>query len=516
MTNPGLLFRGVDPTSAVAVRDGRILATGHDALTYQPSEIVDTGSGELIPAFRDGHVHPVWGGLSLRGLHLDDATTVDEITDRVARFSAEQAGTGWIIGSGYDPSLLPDGLGLAAVLDRVESGRPVLLWASDHHSAWVNSAALQRAGITTSTPDPQRGRICRDEKGAPTGALLEEPARTVAALAPPPTRDNLEGALRTAMARFAASGLTFVQDASCLPGDLDVYRAVADAAGLPCRANIALRVDPDRWREQVEEFVATRHEAESVRDVSATTVKFFADGIIESGTGALLDPYTDDHTSCGIANWAAAELDAAIAAFDARGFQVHIHAIGDAAVRQALDAIEALGAVGQPRDRRPVIAHTQLVHPDDIVRFAALGVIANFEPLWAQRDAVVVDLTEPRLGPVRSTWQYPIGGLARTGAHVSFGSDWPVSSVRPLDGLAIAVARDWLPEHRIALDEAIRAYTQGVAYQVFEEQDVGAIAPGQRADLCLLSAPVASVSPDELPGLDVLGTWRDGIETFRK
>ena len=218
--------------------------------------------------------------------------------------------------------------------------------------------------------------------------------------------------------------------------------------------------------------------------LSARTVKFFADGVIEAGTGYLLEPYEDTPHSCGLPNWSPEGLKEAVRIFDADGFQIHIHAIGDGGVRMALDAIEHAALLNGPRDRRPVIAHTQLVHPEDRPRFGALGVIANFEPLWACLDPSQIELTLPRLGPERSALQYPIATLARLGATVSFGSDWPVSSHRPLDGLAVAVTRlnakgepvdGWVPEERVSILQAIEAYTAGSAFQAFDD-DAGSLA----------------------------------------
>jgi predicted amidohydrolase YtcJ len=267
--------------------------------------------------------------------------------------------------------------------------------------------------------------------------------------------------------------------------------------------------------------------------LTSTTVKFFVDGVIEAGTAALLDPYEpsfggahacgDDH---GIANWEPGELIEAACAMDAAGFQLHLHAIGDAAVRQSLDTFAAVAARNGPRDRRPVVAHTHLVHPDDLPRFAALGAVANLEPLWAQRNEIMVDLTEPRLGPERSRWQYPIGALLRAGAHVSFGSDWPVSSQAPLEGLAVAVTRrgrhgpaarePFLPEQAIDLDQALTAYTAGTAFQAGDDEVAGTIAVGQRADLTLVAGDLHARPTQELADVPVEATWLAGSAVYRR
>ena len=517
----GSVLRAGKKAFALAVRDGAIVAFDDDALALRGSgPEVDLAGGCLVPSFRDGHAHPLWGGVQLLQCVLAGARTTDEVRARIGAWAEAHPERAWVEGAGYDPSILPDGLGRVELLDDIVSDRPALLWAADHHSAWVNSRTLELAKIDDETPDPERGRIVRGGDGTAIGALLEDAAFEVAKLIPAPTDADRRGALRLALDRLVAHGITWVQDASCPVENVAIYDEVT-AAGTGCRVTLAIRVEPDRWRTQLAEITRLRRDE---GPLVIRTVKFFADGIIESGTAALLEPYEDDHTSCGIANWPAPELAEAAVAFDRAGFQLHIHAIGDGAVRTALDAIARVVHVNGVRDRRPVIAHAQVVHPADLPRFRALGVIANFEPLWAQRDPIMVDLTEPRLGPTRSAWQYPIGGLAALGTAVSFGSDWPVTSVDPLEGLAVAATRmtrdrtppeGWLPEQRVTMAQAISAYTEGVAYQAFEEEFAGRIAIGQRADLCLLTADPLAIAPDEVADLSAVATWSAGSEVHR-
>lgn len=515
--------------TSLAVRDGRIAAFDEDALALvgTRTHVVDLAGGCLLPGFRDGHAHPLWGGRGLLGVPVAGATTRDELIGRVKAYADAHPEAEWITGAGYDPTLLPGGVGDARWLDAATGGRPALLWATDHHTAWVSTAALERAGIDDMTPDRSGGRIVRRDDGSAAGTLLEDAAQIVAALAPRPSDAELRRALRDALVRFAAAGVTWVQDAALQPAEVEHYIALAEEGQLTCGVQAALVADPSRWESQLDQLVATRERCATTA-VRAGVVKLFADGIIESGTAAVLEPYCDCGVRAvgdrGIAIWPADELARAVVALDALGFQIHIHAIGDAGVRAALDAVEAAVHANGARDRRPTIAHTQLVQPSDLSRFAALGVVANFEPLWAQRDALMVELTEPRLGAERSTWQYPMGSLARTGAAISFGSDWPVSSLAPLDGLAVAVTRQtrakeppdgWLPDERLALDAALAAYTTGTAHQAFEAPGVGRLALGAPADLCWLAADPANVAPHDLPELTVMGTWHEGNEVFR-
>ena len=270
------------------------------------------------------------------------------------------------------------------------------------------------------------------------------------------------------------------------------------------------------------EAARARVDAEGAGRVSAGTVKFFADGVVEGGTAALLEPYVDDPWSRGMPVWDADALAEAAAAFDAAGFQLHIHAIGDAGIRSALDAVEHVVAVGGRRDRRPVVAHTQVVHPDDLPRFAALGVVANFEPLWAQRDALMDELTAPRLGEERTSWQYPMASLLRSGALLSMGSDWPVSSYVPLEGIRVAATRTtvdgrpdggWLPHERLTVEQALTAYTAGVAYQSFED-DRGVLDVGARADVVVLDRDILAGPAGRVDEAHVVATWCHGDRTF--
>ena len=514
--------------TAVAVEDGRIVALDEAAerLAGDGATVVDLTGRTLVPGFRDGHIHPLWGGTESLDAPVTTAVDVDDLLARVARHAGEHPEASWVLGHGYPPEVLPGGLATAAQLDAVVGDRPAALWASDHHTMWVSSAALRLAGITAATPDPPRGAIGRGPDGEPTGMLFEAGMDLVADLIPQRGGADKATGLRRALAALRAAGIVWAQEAALAPDDVAVYLDVEAAGDLTADINIALRTDPATWREQRGAFAAAAREvrgasqAASPGRVSVRTVKVFADGVIESGTGALLEPYSDAPHSCGIANWEAEELVEAACAFDQDGFQLHIHAIGDAAVRLALDAVEAVAARNGPRDRRPVIAHTQLVDPHDLPRFAATGTIANFEPYWAMQSPVMTELTEPRLGPRRSAQQYPIATLLRQGAHISFGSDWPVSSMSPVQGLSTAMTREtehgippggWTPHERLTLDEAIRAYTAGVAFQGYAF-GTGKIVPGADADLCLLGSDLAAIAPDKIPDVPVEALWLRGSE----
>lgn len=515
--------------SALAVTDGRISAVGAAALAARGSStvMVDLQGGALLPAFGDGHVHPVMGGLGLLGVPVRECTSVEGIVEAVRHWADEHPEAKWITGDGFDAWLAPDGRFDARWLDEAIPDRPVVLRTMDHHTAWVNSEALRRAGFTAATPDPAGGEIVRREGSAePLGTLREFGAlRPVLDLVPQPSHQAHVDALCETAARLAAAGVTWVQDALVEPHHADVWiTAATNGPGLPIRADLGFFLGPEQWREQLPRLADKRARVEGAAPglLTAHTVKFFADGVIESGTAALLDPYTDCPHSHGIANWTPGELAEAVTAIDALGFQPHIHALGDGGVRVALDAIEAAARVNGPSDRRPVIAHAQLIDPADLPRFAELGVIANLQPLWAQPDRLMTDLILPRIGPERGKRQYQIAALLASGARIAFGSDWPCTDYEPLRGIATAVTRQtpegipeggWLPQERIDIATALAAYSAGCAHQAFEEKEWGVLRPGMRADLVHLAADPVETAPHDLADLPVLGTWLAGRRT---
>jgi predicted amidohydrolase YtcJ len=554
---PSLLFLVPEPgagtiwtgtggwTDALAVADGRIVAFGGEARDRRTrnTEVVDLTGRALLPAFRDGHIHPLNGGAETLECDLVDAGDVEEVLRRLASHAIADPDSPWVLGYGYPPELLPGGVGRAATLDTAVADRPVALWSSDHHMVWCNSRALEIAGITASTVDPPRGTIVRDADGHPVGTLLEEAELLLSDHLPPRGVEKEARGLQVGLERMATAGIVWGQDARTTPELLASYQRVAEAGALTADLDLAFKVEVDRWQDQIAAFEDARRDAERAAAgrasdgvpggrVSATTVKFFVDGVIEGGTGALLEPYCafgDQHTSGhdhGIANWDPIELARAATAMDAAGFQLHLHVIGDAAVRMTLDAMEAVAGTNGPADRRPVLAHTHLVHPDDLPRFRSLGVIANFEPLWAQGNEIMRDLTIPRLGPERVGWQYPIGSLVRGGARVSFGSDWPVSSHVPLRGIEVAVTRrgatgpgaesPFLPEQAITLDQALAAYTSGTAFQAGEESAAGTLTVGKAADLVVTSEDVTRIPPGQIHDVEVAGTWLRGAAVHRR
>jgi predicted amidohydrolase YtcJ len=524
-------------TDALLVVDGVVAGLGEDALGRDAATEIDLGGGFLMPSFGDGHAHPMLGGLEFVGPAVRPCKSVEEIVEAVRVYAAEHPGDDWIVGASYDSSLAPGGLFDARWLDEAVPDRPVFLRAWDYHTAWCNSVALQRAGITADTPNPPLGEIPHRDDGSVLGTLREWGAvDLVAAVMPVRDEEVRIAALGTAADYYLARGVTWVQDAWVEPGDVDTYVTAAQRDALRVRFNLALYADPRHFDSQLDGFAQARRRVDEVGSplLTANTVKFFADGVVENETGALLAPYCDGlhrHTrgqersdsgdQYGMQVWEGQSLAEAACRVDDLGLQIHIHAIGDAAVRQALDAIAYAVECNGPRDRRPVIAHAQLVDDADLNRFAELGVIANMQPLWAQLDALMTVLTVPRLGAERSDKQYRMRTIDDSGA-LAFGSDWPVSSGAPLDGIAVAISRrtadgepegGWTPEEILTMERALTAYTSAVAEQAFAGQanaPWGTIGVGASADLVWLDRDPRTVSALDVPAIVVRGTFLQG------
>jgi predicted amidohydrolase YtcJ len=513
--------------TAIAVSEGRIVAVDAEALALreQAAEHIEITDGLLIPAFGDGHAHPLFGGLESEGPQIREQPDIPAIVEEVRRWAEANPEAEWILGASYDSTYAPEGLFDARWLDEAVPDRPVALRAGDYHTMWVNTRALELAGITAESPNPILGEIPRRPDGSALGTLREWGAiDLVTSVATPWPMETRIRSLERAAYAYKVLGVTWVQDAWVEPDTLEVYLAAAEFDRLPVRFNLALYADPRHWPEQLDWFLEARDQVAELNHphLSANTIKFFADGVVENSTAAVLDHYCGCPGDTGMLVWEPELLTRAVTEIDAAGFQAHIHTIGDQAVRVALDAIEVATRVNGPRDRRPVLAHVQLVSESDRRRFAELGVIANASPLWAQLDEVSEQLMQPRLGGDRSAQQYPLATLRRLGAAMSFGSDWPVSSADPIEGLATGCSRQtaarepdggWIPDERLAIEDAFRCYTAGVAEQAFRQ--AGQLAVGYDADLVLLSADPREVTePREIDMVRVVRAWSGGDANF--
>ncbi|SEC64138.1 hypothetical protein SAMN05216489_01243 [Streptomyces sp. 3213] len=531
-TNGSVLTPEGRTATAVAVTGDRITAVGHDEvhdLAGPGTQVVDLAGRLLLPGFQDAHVHPVPAGLELTQCDLTGAKTAADTLAAVRAYADAHPWREWITGGGWSMEAFEGGTPTKELLDSVVADRPVYLPNRDHHGAWVNSRALKLAGITRDTPDPADGRIERDASGEPAGTLQEGAMQLVGRLTPPTTPADRLAALLHAQRHLHALGITAWQDAivgrfAGMADPSDAYLTAARDGSLTARVVGALWWDRERGAEQIPEL-AERRAALSHGRFRAGSVKLMLDGVAETGTAALLDPYLDK-CGCVTGNRGTSFIDPDqlpkyVTELDALGFQCHFHALGDRAVRNALDAVEAAREANGPSDTRPHLAHLQVVHPDDVARFARLGAVANIQPLWAAHEPQMDELTIPFLGPERALWQYPFGALLRSGATLAAGSDWPVSSPDPLQGIHVAVNRVepgsagpvFLPGERIGLAEALTAYTAGSAYANHLD-DTGRVAAGALADLVVLDRDPFAAPPEEIAQTRVALTYVGGAEVY--
>jgi predicted amidohydrolase YtcJ len=502
-----LLWRGLDDSPTVQnfdVVDG-IVAAADESTDLDLS--VDLNSAFVMPAFRDGHCHPLFAGREHTGPDVTDVTSLIEIQTILAGYAEQHPEVQWIDGAAYDRSI--DAKFHRSELDAVVSDRPIVLHGADHHTLWVNTKALEVAGLLEGIPPVSVGSVDVDSSGLPTGLLREwEAMQLVMSRIPALTMEQELDCLEWAHDRLLKDGVVEVQDAWIDPGMTEVYLESARRNRLKVTTNLAFRADPASWLKDFEYFDRMREEvnAQAHPSLSANAIKFFVDGVLGSSTASVIEPYVEGpaaHTH-GEQVWGYEEILSAAKAANEHGYQLHLHAIGDAAVRTALDVIEAVGP-----SLPAVIAHTELVSDVDIPRFARLNVTANFEPLWAREDGQLLSCV-PQVGRARLDTMYRMRDLLTAGASLSFGSDWPVSSPTPLLGLATAVNRSlpggkpWSKAQSLNIREALTAYTSGVSAQLNKNGITGTLDVGQPAEFLVLSENPFKVREQALFGISVV------------
>ena len=514
---------------AVAVVDGRIAAVGTAAEVRQHigprTRVIDLADRLLVAGFQDAHIHALDTGLGRLGCNLHDVEPA-EYGAHIAEYAATHPDATWIHGEGWPPVAFPHGPPDREALDAVVPDRPALLWSNDGHMAWVNSRALQLAGIGAGTPDPPGGRIERRPDGEPQGALHEWAILLVADLVPPYTPSQREATIVEVQRELHGFGLTAWQEMSVEPEDIDAWRRVEGRGLLTGRVVGAIRGDL-RQERPIADLEAMRALTARGR-FRATHVKLFQDGIIENRTAALIEPYhqpdggLSDERGYSIHDPAA--LGELITRLDSAGFHTHVHAVGERAVRETLDAVAVARTANGPSGLRHQIAHIQVVHPADVSRFAELDVIANGQPYWAVHEDQMDVMTIPVLGEERSHWQYPFRSLVDTGARLALGSDWGVSTANPLLEIEVAVTRTddehrgerapFLPEQRLDLATAIRGFTIGSAWANGLEAETGSIEVGKAADLALIDRDPFAPDAGPIGEARVLLTLIDGAPVY--
>ena len=512
---------------ALAVKGGRIVAVGGDrdvrGLVGPSTRVIELRGRTVTPGFGDSHVHPPSAGVERLQCDLNEARGLDAYLEVIAAYAAAHPEAAWIEGGGWSLADFPGGVPRKEDLDRIVPDRPVFLPNRDGHDAWVNTEALVRAGIGTGTADPPSGRIARDADGSPVGTLHEGAMALVADLVPPPSHDLVRRAILESQRYLHSLGITNWQDAWVLPDTEAIYRELGESGELTARVVGAMWWERSEGLEQIDGLVERRAKGPAGR-YSPTSVKLMCDGIIENRTASMVEPYlapdgtpTDnrgmDFIDPGV-------LRQAVVRLDALGFQPHFHALGDRAVRQALDAVQAAREANGWSDTRPQLAHIQVVHPDDLPRFRRLGALANAQALWAVLEAQMTELTLPVLGPVVSARQYPFRSLRANGATLVMGSDWSVSTPDPFLQMEVAVTRlsperrdvreVFLPEERLELVDALTAFTAGSAYaQPLDE--AGVLAPGRLADLAILDRDLFDPGAGAIGDTKVLATFVEGV-----
>ncbi len=519
--------------TSLAVRAGRIMALGGpaDAAAWigPATRVIDLHGRLVLPAFHDAHAHPVWGGLSHAGCSLFDGATVADYLRQIAKCAADDPGPGWLYGVGWhDAVFTPDGVPDRKLLDAVVPDRPAAFASVGGHSLWLNSKGLEVAGITRATRDPPNGRIDRDATGAPTGALQEAAVELVVKQLPAPSGKMRAQAIRYARDYFHGIGIVGWHDALVPiggdepgqvipPGVPDTYVELARDGELDGYVTLALAWDRNRGLEQIPDLVAAS-ERLARAGLHAKTVKFLLDGVPAQRTAALIEPYADQPGFTGELWIDEKVLKQAVVELDARGFQVHMHTIGDRAVRTALDAFALARERNGPRERRNLVSHDNLIAPADLARLAPLQVVTIFQPLWASLDDYM-RMVAVRVGPQRMTHMYPVASVMRAGGKVAYGSDWPVASANPFAGMEVALTRRepgategerLSPDERVTLAQAIRNYTLNSAYVLGVDDVSGSLTPGKNADLVVVDQDVFNVPDNAIATTRVLLTMYRG------
>lgn len=519
---------------ALALRGNTIVAVGTDqavsAFIGPSTRTIDLGGKLVLPGIIDAHTHPAESALDLGKCSLaDKMLTPTEIKAKVALCLKERPADRALWFEVIDVN--PSGLTLTlADLDAMLADRPMLLNGSDGHTIWANSAALAAAHIRAATKDPAGGRIERDATGNPTGTLRDVATEIVLDAKPAAGLEAEASQLEQAFGAMRATGITSVQDADTDAHRMRMYKQLYDTHRLNMRVRATFGLKKTHRPADVLIGEAIKFRAAWAIDpdfLRADAIKIFADGVIEypSQTAALLEPYLDatghPTRNRGPTYYTQDHLNRIVSAADAAGFTVHIHAIGDRAVRSALDAFAEARRRNGVRDNRHQIAHLELIDPKDFARFKELGVIANFQLLWAERDSYIASATLPYLGPERSRYLYPARSLHDAGALIAAGSDWGVSSFNAFEAMEHAVTRrearggePLLPEQSISLKDVVDAYTINAAFALKQERTIGSLEPGKRADFIVLDRDIFAIDPFDLHDTRVLATYLDGREVY--
>ena len=515
---------------ALAVKGERIVAVGSSAailkMKQRTTTVIDARGKLLLPGFVDSHIHFMSGALSLDRVTLEGARDVAGIQQRLKRYATTHPGTAWIEGRGWNYGMF----GAVALphkrdLDALFPARPVFLEGYDGHTSWANSAALRLAGITRDTPDPPNGVIVRDPAThEATGALKESASRLVRRVVPPPSRATKRAALLAGMRWANAHGITRVHSAGGDVPEFPLFDELERERRLTVRFYMGMTISPPTLQPSAIdsiEALKTRYHSDWL---SGGAAKLMIDGVIESHTAAMMGPYSDDTTRSGTPFWERGAFEQAVAELDRRGFQLFIHAIGDAGVGMTLDALEQAALANKTTGRRPRVEHIETISERDIPRFGPLGVIASMQPLHSYPDFNTTSVWARNVGPERVQRSWVWNRIAAGGGRLTFGSDWPVVTLDPWLAIQTGVTRQteqgmppdgFIPSERLSVARAIDGYTLGAAYAGRRERDEGSVVVGKLADLILVSQDLFTIQPSAIAETKVLLTMVGGKVVYR-
>lgn len=517
---------------ALAVKGNRIIEIGTNTAIQQlkgpATKVIDLKGRLMIPGFNDGHVHFLSGSLGLTVVDLVEAKTMQEALQMVANYAGKHPGLPWITGGGWQYSLFPGGLPTKEMLDAIVPDRPVYLKAYDGHSGWANSKALAIAGITKETVFKGFGEFVKDKNGEPTGAFKESASGLVTKFVPGPDKNTKFNALLTGLKYAASLGITSIQNASGSKEEYELYDSLLRIGKLSVRTSIAFSAGRNPKEEDIQLWKSIRSNNQQPEWLKTTAVKFLLDGVIESHTAVMIDPYSDllqlDSIYRGQYAIPIDQYEKWVSRLDREGFQIYTHAIGDASVRSVLDAYEKLMATHGKQNKRHRIEHIEMTTDVDIERFHRLGVLPSMQPIHA--DPGTIDVWSKAVGKERLPLSFPWASFLENKSKLVFGSDWPACiSLDPIRGIHNAVNRmtpdgkpigGWIPTQRISLQEALFAYTVGATYGSFDEQQKGQLKKGYLADFIVLSQDLFKIKPENIHATKVELTVVDGKEIFRK
>jgi predicted amidohydrolase YtcJ len=530
----GKIFTGnnTNLTQAIAIKNNRIVRVGTSQqikkLAKKGTRFINLEGKMVMPGINDAHIHFLSGSLGLTKINLNDCTTEQEALDSIADYAKKNPTKKWILGMGWQYKIFKNGMPNKSSLDKIISDKPVFIESYDGHSAWANSKALEMAGINSETKFNGFGEIIKDAQGQPTGAITEAACYLVDKFIPEPTRTEKIEALKTGMKYAATLGITSIQNASGTIEEFELYQYLLKKGLMTLRSSTAFSAGNNTTQADINSFVKLKNSMASNPFLKAGAIKFVLDGVIESHTAVMLNPYSDVPKTAETANGKIA-LDykvykKLVTQFDTLGFQIYTHAIGDSSVRAALNAYEFSKNTNQTYNRRHRIEHIEQSNTMDIPRFAKLGVLASMEPIHA--DPGTIDVWSKAVGTERLPFSFVWNTILKNKVKLVFSSDWPACiTPNPMRGLHNAVNRrtidglpenGWVPEQKISLFEALKAYTHGGAYSSFEEKIKGKIEAGYLADLIVLSHNLFEIPQMDIYKTKVLMTMVDGKIVYNK